>query len=94
MAFEFRWNAWNVEHIASHGVSPEEAELVVNRPARGYPREARNESYEVHGQTASGVYLKVVYVVDPEPGTMIYVIHARPLTEREKRRIRSRRRQK
>jgi hypothetical protein len=26
---EFRWNAWNIEHIAEHGVTPEEAEAVV-----------------------------------------------------------------
>ena len=26
---EFRWNEWNVEHIAIHGVEPEEAEWVV-----------------------------------------------------------------
>jgi len=26
---EFRWNEWNVEHIAEHGVTPDEAELVL-----------------------------------------------------------------
>jgi hypothetical protein len=25
---EFRWNDWNIEHIAGHGVSPDEAETV------------------------------------------------------------------
>jgi hypothetical protein len=27
---EFRWNEWNVEHLAKHGVEPWEAEHVVN----------------------------------------------------------------
>jgi hypothetical protein len=26
---DFRWNDWKVEHIGTHGVSPEEAETVI-----------------------------------------------------------------
>lgn len=36
------------------------------------------------GQTALGEYLQVIYVEDPEPVGAVYVIHARPLTQREK----------
>jgi hypothetical protein len=25
----FRWNTWNIEHLAEHGVSADEAEYVV-----------------------------------------------------------------
>jgi hypothetical protein len=26
---DFRWNEWNTEHVAQHGVTPEAAEEVV-----------------------------------------------------------------
>lgn len=84
---EFRWNAWNVEHIAQHGVRLEEAEWVVSHYRA---TDAGDDKYQVRGQTASGRFLQVVFIIDPEE--TIFVIHARPLTPREKRRIRRRRR--
>ena len=33
----FRWNDWNRNHIAAHGVLPEEAEYIVNHALRPYP---------------------------------------------------------
>ena len=86
MSYEFRWNRWNEEHIATHGVDPWSAEYVVNHPSRGYPRERGDGKYLAWGQTLSGHYLQVIYTFDP-PG-VVYVIHARPLTENEKRRLR------
>ena len=41
---------------------------------------------EVLGQTRSGRYLHVVFITDPD-GT-VFIIHARPMTEPEKRRQR------
>ena len=38
MTYDFRWNPWNVDHIASHGVVIDEAEYVVEHPTRGFPR--------------------------------------------------------
>jgi hypothetical protein len=35
---DFRWNEWNVEHIAKHGVQPDEAERVIRHAKRPYPR--------------------------------------------------------
>jgi len=35
--YDFRWIAWNVDHIAEHGFAPDEAEQVVNHAPRGYP---------------------------------------------------------
>ena len=35
---EFRWNEWNIDHIAEHGVRPEEAEAVVRNAKSPYPR--------------------------------------------------------
>ena len=88
--YEFRWNEWNVEHIGVHGVSPAEAEFVVNWPNRGYPQRGEEEKYLVRGQDQTGSYLQVIYIFDP-PG-VVYVIHARPLTDIEKRRLRRRKR--
>lgn len=88
--YEFRWNDWNVNHIAEHGVSVEEAENVVQHAAAGYPESAGEGKYRVRGQTAQGRYLQVIYIFDP--AAVVYVIHARDLTDREKRALRRRRR--
>jgi len=87
---QFRWNRWNEEHIGKHGVAPYEAEYVVAHPWPGHPRKEGHNKFASRGQTASGRYLQVIYVYDP-PG-VVYVIHARPLNELEKRRLRRRRR--
>ena len=85
--YEFRWNLWNTEHIAEHGVSPEEAEWVVEWARAPYPRRT-GDRFLVRGPTEDGRYLQVVFVIDP-PG-VVYVIHARPLTARETHRYRRR----
>jgi hypothetical protein len=50
---EFRWNEWNIDHIAGHGVTPEEAEYVVDNAAGPYPRFEGDGKYIVRGQTDS-----------------------------------------
>jgi uncharacterized protein len=85
---EFRWNEWNVEHIATHGVDPEEAEGVIRQAKQPFPIRYEQEKFLVWGRGRGGRFLQVVYLVD-EDGT-IYVIHSRPLTEREKHRFRRR----
>lgn len=82
----FRWNEWNTWHIDKHGVSPGETEDVVKGARPPFPRASGEEKWAVWGQTAFGVYLQVIYTKDPD-GT-IYVIHARPLTAREKQQFR------
>ena len=79
-----------MDHIAEHGVGPQEAEEVVRSAKRPYPRHQGNEKYRVRGQTASGQYLQVIYLIDP--GKTLYVIHARPLTINEMRQFRRERR--
>ena len=86
MGYDFRWNTWNVEHIAKHGVTPDEAEYVVNHASAPYPRFQGDEKCLVRGQTVAGRYLQAIYVFDP--ADEVFVIHARPLTDREKRRLR------
>ena len=86
MDYEFRWNEWNLKHIAVHGVLPHEAEEVVRLARRPYPRREGKRKYRVRGQTIDGQYLQVFYVIGPDG--MLYVIHARPMTENEKRQLR------
>jgi uncharacterized DUF497 family protein len=83
---DFRWNKDNIEHVATHGVSPEEAEWVVGNARSPYPREIGDGKYWVCGRGRGGRLLQVIYLVD-EDGT-IYVIHARLLTDKEKHRWR------
>jgi uncharacterized DUF497 family protein len=86
VAYPFRWNSWNVEHIAEHGIKPQEAEYVVDHPFRGFPRSIGNDKVLVQGQTAMERYVQVIYIFSPRG--VIFVIHARPLNSAEKRRLR------
>ena len=87
---DFRWNEWNLTHIAQHSVSAEEAEYVITNAKPPYPVLIVEEKWKVWGQTANGRYLQLIFLYDP--GETIYVIHARGLSDREKRRLRRRRR--
>ena len=88
--YEFRWNSWNIEHIAEHGVTPDEAEYVVRHARPPFPREVGNGKVLARGQTFTGTYLQVIFILDPEE--TIYVIHARPMKDIEKRQFRRSRR--
>jgi hypothetical protein len=90
-ATDSRWNEWNVAHSALHGVTPLRAEYVVLHARPPYSPYEGDGRWLVRGQDPDGLYLQVVYVTDDD-GETLYVIHARPLTDREKRRIRRRRR--
>jgi uncharacterized DUF497 family protein len=82
----FRWIEWTIEKVTSHGVWPSEADEVVAGARRPYPRRAQDGRWLVSGPTKQGRLLQVVYLIDPN-GTA-FVIHARPLTDREKRQLR------
>ncbi len=85
----FRWIDWNEDHIAEHGVEVEEAEMVVENAKPPFPIKIEHDKWLVKGQGSSGRFLQVVYLTDPDK--TIFVIHARPLTEREKKQLRRRR---
>jgi uncharacterized DUF497 family protein len=85
---EFRWSDWNFQHVAEHGVEPEEAEEVVSGAESPWPLISGDGKYLVWGRGRGDRPLQVVFVLDPDD--TIYIIHARPLTEREKRRFRRR----
>lgn len=56
------WNAWNIEHIATHGISRDEAEYVALHAARPFPREIGDDKFLVWGQTLDGRYLQVIFI--------------------------------
>ena len=85
---EFRWNGWNLEHVSKHGVDWDEAERVVENAVAPYPERREDDKWRVVGQERGGRFIQVVYLVDEDD--TVYIIHARPLTEAEKRRYRRR----
>lgn len=89
MKQEFRWIEWNLGKCEKHGVRPDEAEQVVEHARRPFPQRVAERKYLVWGQTEAGRYLQVIYLIDPE-GTL-FVIHAMPLTDRQKHQLRRRR---
>ena len=84
----FRWNDWNVEHIADHGISPDEAEYLVDHVKPPYPEQIGDGKWRVPVQTANGRYIQVIFLFGPDD--TVYVIHARNLNDREKRQLRRR----
>ena len=87
---DFRWNQWNIEHLANHAVDPEEAEEVVTAAMGPYPRRIGDDKLLVWGPGRGGRLLQVIFVLDDD-GTA-FVIHGRELTNREKGLHRRRRR--
>jgi uncharacterized protein len=82
------WSEDRVEHIARHGVSPEEVEHVCfHKPRILRARTAgENPVYYVQGQTEAGRYLFCVVIRFPDGNG--YPVTAREMTEKEKRRYR------
>lgn len=83
---DFRWNEWNVGHLAAHGVRPDEAESVIRQARRPYPLHREDDKWLVWGRGCGRRLLQVIFVIDEDDS--IYCIHARPLTDGEKRRYR------
>lgn len=89
---EFRWNAWNLDHLAGHGVDPDDAETVVRGATRPWPQKIEDDKWLVWGRGRGGRLLQVVFVVDDDgnDNDTVFILHARPLTDNEKRRFRRR----
>jgi uncharacterized DUF497 family protein len=84
---EILWPEDRVEHIAAHGVSPEEFEqawfgrpLVLRAKAEGV-----NPVYYVLGKSDAGRHLFCVVIRFPDGGG--YPVTARDMTDRERRRF-------
>jgi hypothetical protein len=75
-------------HIYQHDVAETEVEDVLARPMEDRP--GRDDSRIAIGQTAAGRYLRVIYVPDPEPGS-VFVITAYELGPKALKALRRRR---
>jgi uncharacterized DUF497 family protein len=85
----FRWNAWNLGHATQHGVSPSEAEGLVRGARPPYPHRIGEDKWLAIGVGQGGRLIQVVFLYDSD-GVTVYIIHARPLTDRERKRFRRR----
>ena len=83
--------ATGLPHINGHQVSEDEVIEILDKP--GEDRAGREGSRVALGQTASGRYLRVIYVPDPEPDS-VFVITAYDLTGKPLAAFRRRRRKK
>ncbi len=75
-------------HIGGHNVTEAEVEDVLTRPIEDRP--GSEGSRVALGQTEAGRYLKVIYVPDPEPGS-VFVITAYDLGPKAQKALRRRR---
>jgi uncharacterized DUF497 family protein len=83
--YVFRWVQWNLEHATRHGVAVAECERVVRA---GRYRQTRDGKYRAVGRGNGGRWLQVVFAITID--NEIFVIHARALTDSEKRQERRR----
>ena len=83
---EFIWPEDRIEHIARHGVTPEEVEEVCFGKALVRRPKSDGESpvYYILGQTVAGRYLFCVVIRFPDGNG--YPVTAREMTAKEKRR--------
>ena len=84
MKSKFKWIDWNINHIAEHGISPDEAESVFDKPVDGYPRKHK-DGYTLWGKSILDQWLQIGFTEDED--NSIFVFHARPLTPKERKRI-------
>ena len=85
---ELIWPDDRIDHIAEHGVKPEEVEEVCFGKAlvQRAKSEGENPVYYVLGQTEAGRYLFCVVIRFPDGNG--YPVTAREMTTKEKRRYR------
>lgn len=70
---------------AAHGVSESEVQEVLDQPLEDWP--GRERARIALGHTEAGRYLQVIYVPDPEPGS-VFVVTAYDLGPRARRALR------
>jgi uncharacterized protein len=87
---ELVWPQERIDHIALHGVTAEEVEEVCfGQPlVQRAKSEGENPVYYVLGQTDAGRYLFCVIISFPDGNG--YPVTARPMTNKEKRLFRKR----
>jgi Domain of unknown function (DUF4258) len=79
-------------HIHEHGVTEEEVESLLRYPDEDLP--AKDGARQALGQAASGRYLRVIYIPDPDPDSLFVVtafeLRGKPLQAFRRRRRRRR----
>ena len=88
----FRWIDWNLEHATKHGCVIVEIEAVIENARAPYPMRRDSDKWLVIGAGTGGRMIQAMFLIDND-GT-IFVIHARPITDTEKRRERRRKRRR
>lgn len=78
-------------HIYNHSITEEEVKGILAGP--GEDRQGYEGTRVAIGQTKAGQYLRVIYVPDPEPGS-VFVITAYELRGKALKAYRRRRRQR
>ena len=90
VATEFDWDEANVEHIARHNVSPEEAEQAYADPKRincGTRRVGQESRGIILGRTDAG---RILFLVFTKREGAIRIFSVREATQDEKKRYRKR----
>lgn len=80
------WDEDSVDHIARHGVEPEEVEELL--ASRHLWNRAKKGTYLALGRSASGRYLMAVLA--RRPSKSYYVVTARDMSDTERKRFRGR----
>jgi uncharacterized DUF497 family protein len=82
---EIRWEEWSEDHIAQHGVTPEEVEqALLSRPQ--WVTKGRNDTTCVYGTTDAGRHLMIV--VSDEGRGVAFIVTARNMTDNERKTFR------
>jgi uncharacterized DUF497 family protein len=74
------WDDWNIDHIARHGVTPEDVEEVLD--SSFFITKGRDNTFRVIGQTYGGRYLTVYLAT--RGGGGFYVVTARDASTSER----------
>jgi uncharacterized DUF497 family protein len=84
---ELIWPEDRIDHVASHGVEPEEVDEVCFGRAlvQRAKSEGKNPVYYALGQTTAGRYLFCVVIQFPDGKG--YPVTARPMTRKERQRF-------
>jgi hypothetical protein len=74
----------NVQHLAEHGVTREEAEEVLLNPANEVDRSRSSDNWLTFGETSTGKHIVVVWELVLEDPRIAYPVTAYPTPRRRK----------
>jgi len=59
----FAWDEWNIDHLSRHGVTPPEAEFVIEHCEAPWPQQKGEDKLVVWGATEVGRLLQVIFAL-------------------------------